>query len=268
MALSPFAQVSSTVIKASHQSDFGSLHASEIVALVAAGPPPSRYLSVANLSALASAQQDNVMLEVSDVVILASFVERGTERLNSRAWGFNFDQHQFYVAHLGEEGTFVYDILTGQWAKWETAGYSTWNAENGIEWNNEVYFGDNTGPTLWKLDPDSYLDDDFRLITRVVTGGIPAEARETIRTGMFVLSVTKQGEIDDESTPSVQLSLSADGGFSWNDRDAITINSAELQDFSWRSLGIIKSPGRVYKVTDTGAFVTIKGADQKLGGED
>lgn len=269
MVSSPFVQTRQLNALVSRQSDVASMRASSLWALVVTGQPPSRFLDVTQQVALASVQKDKVMVQVSQYAVLVSYVEGATEKFNSRAWGFSLDQHQFYVLHLGEQGTFVYDILSTEWAQWKTEGYQTWNMENGVTWNDEIYAGDNSGPTLWRLDPDSYLDDDFRLITRVVTGGIPTEARNTLKTGMFVLSATKQGAIDEESTPYVQLSISDDGGFTYRNRNQIAIDpDTETQDFSWRSLGTIKTPGRVFKVTDVGGFVTIKGANQKIDGED
>lgn len=241
------------------------VRASEFAVLVVIGPPPSLHTQVSETRALVSAQKAKVMAEVSEITILVSYVSKGVERFDQRSWGFTFDQHQFYVLHLGSEGTFVYDVLSSEWAQWETQGFDQWNAEAGIEWNDGVYFGDNSLPTLWRLDPDSFLDDDFRPIKRIVTGGIPANARETIRSGLFVLSAEKQSELDTEGTPYVQLSLSDDGGDTWNDREALSIaDTVRTQDLSWRGLGIIRAPGRVFKITDESGVVTIKGADQAI----
>lgn len=246
-----------------------SVFASEFVALVVIGQPPSRYIPVSELAVLVVTEQGKIVSQVSETLALVVYAVGGTERLNSRAWGFEFDQHQFYVLHLGQQGTFVYDILSGEWAQWQTAGSNTWNMENGVVWNGEVYAGDNANATLWKLDPESYLDDDFRTITRVVTGGIPAEGRDGLNSGMLVLSSTRQGLVDDESVAYVKLSISDDGGFVYRDRNQIVIDpDKETQDFSWRSLGTIKRPGRVFKITDVGGFVTINGANQDIEGED
>lgn len=264
MPTAPWGQVGEFAILASREGK-PAVRASELVALVLCGLPNSRYTPVTELVMLVSRQKANVMTQVSELVMLTSYVSGGTERFNSRAWGFNFDQHQFYVMHLGEQGTLVFDVLSSQWAQFQTQGFSTWNAENGIEWNGEIYFGDSTLPTLWRIDPDSFLDDDFRPVLRVVTGGIPAEARQTLRTGMFVLSATKQSEIDEDAY--LQLSISDDGGFTYKTREALELDASETQDFSWRGLGAIKAPGRVFKIEDQGAVVTIKGANQKLAGE-
>ena len=264
-----YAQGSDLSILVARGSNGGKAFADEFIALVSVGSPPSRYLRDSELHILAATQQEKVVAKVSDVVALVSYVAEGTEKFNSRAWGFDLDQHQFYVLSLGMQGTFVYDVLTQEWSQWQTQGFTGWNMENGVVWNGDVYAGDDSLPTLWRLDPDSYLDDDFRPIKRVVTGGIQTDARNTLRTGMFVLSVTKEGDIDDEDTPYVQLSISDDGGFTFKDRDALTIDGTnETQDFSWRSLGVIRAPGRVFKITDEGGYVTFKGANQKIDGEE
>lgn len=243
-------------------------YASEFVVLVSCGAPPSRYTTDAELAIIASTQQDKIMVQVSELCVLVSYAAQATEQFNSRAWGFNLDQHQFYVLHAGIEGTLVYDVLSQEWSQWQTQGFDTWNAENGVEWDGDIYFGDRDTATLWRLDPTSFLDDEFRPILRVVTGGIPAEARKSLRSGMLVLSATKEGTLDTVSAPYVQLSISDDGGFTWNDRESLALDDSETQDFSWRGLGTIRAPGRVFKITDSGGFVTIRGADQMIEGED
>lgn len=263
----PYAAASEIGVLASREG-VASTFVDELVVLVVCGTPPTRYTPTTELSVLVSKTEAKPMTTVTEAAVLVSYAAQGVEKFNSRAWGFNLDQHQFYVLHLGIEGTFVYDVLSQEWAQWQTQGFVQWNAEAGVEWDGEVYFGDGELPTLWRMDPSSFLDEDFRLIKRVVTGGIPTDARNTLRSGMFVLSATKEGDVDDESTPYVQLSISDDGGFTFTDRNALTLDDNETQDFSWRSLGVIKAPGRVFKITDEGGFVTIKGANQKIDGEE
>jgi hypothetical protein len=241
---------------------------SEFYALAVTGQPRVEYTPVSELVILATIEKAKVVTHVSEFVALVTYTSEATERFDNRSWGFTLDQHAFYVLHLGSEGTFVYDALTTEWSQWKTEGFVSWNAENGVTWNDEIYFGGAEDNVLWRMVPTSFLDEDFRTIKRVVTGGIPAEARDTLRTGMFVLSATNQGTLDDESTPYVQLSISDDGGNTFTDREALTLDGSATQDFSWRGLGTIRAPGRVFKITDEGGFVTIKGADQKIAGEE
>lgn len=259
----PYGNVGELAILVSREGQPSTL-VSQLYVLVATGDPNVEHVNVGELAMLVSKVEGKPVTYVSEVAMLVTYTSEATERFEQRTWGFNMDQHQFYVLHLGVEGTLVYDVLTSQWAQWQTQGYVQWNAEAGIMWNNEVYFGSDELPTLWRMDMTSFLDEDFRPIKRVVTGGIPAEARETIRSGMFVLSAIKEGTLDDEGTPYVQLSISDDGGETYKDREQIVLNGSVAQDFSWRGLGTIKAPGRVFKITDEGGFVTIKGADQSV----
>lgn len=267
MSSAAYGDASEFSILVSNDADNALVRASEFAILVSVGVPPSRYAYAPEVRVLVSAQKDRVMVDVAEVVALVSYVTLGVERFTLRSWGFNLDQHQFYVLHLGAEGTWVYDVLSSEWANWETQGFNQWNAEAGAEWNDEVFFGDNNLPTLWRLDPDSFLDDDFRLIRRVVTGGIPANARDTLRSGLLVLSAEKQSDLDDESVPYVQLSISDDGGDTYKLRDALDVDDNPTQDLSWRGLGTIRAPGRIFKIEDEGAVVTIKGANQHIAGE-
>lgn len=269
MPSAPYGQVAELAILAARSGDNADVRAAEFVVLVVTGMPPSRFTPATELVALAATQQDNVMVQVTEAALLVAYVTGGTEKFNSRAWGFNSDQHQFYVMHLGVEGTFVYDVLSQEWAQWQTEGFVGWNAEHGVEWNNEVYFADVALPTLWRMDYTADIDEDFRTIRRVVTGGIPASARETLKTGMFTLSATIQGALVDDSSeaPQVTLSISDDGGKTFRSRETIEVDGNERQDITWKGLGMIKAPGRVFQVEDRGGFICIEGAEQKIDGE-
>lgn len=264
-----FGRVSQLQLVAARDNDKASVCVSELAAVVASASPLTRYTFVSELAAIAVSLSEKNMTAVSEIAAVVAYVTGGTEKFNSRGWGFTLDQHQFYVLHLGNQGTVVYDVLSQEWAEWQTEGYVGWNAEHGIEWNDEVYFGDISLPTLWKMSLESDLDEDFRTITRVVTGGIPATGRTAIGTGMFTLSATPQATLisDGDDVPFIVLSISDNGGKLFRDRNTILVDGNETQDLSWKGLGMIKAPGRIFKITDTGGFIRIDGADQKLDGE-
>lgn len=265
-----FGRAAELYVLAARDGDKPTVRASEMAVVAVTAPPFSRYTWAAEIAAAVVKDGVKNMARVSEIAAVIAYVTGGTETFNSRAWGFTLDQHQFYVLHLGVEGTMVFDVLSGEWAEWETEGYVGWNAEHGIVWNDDIYFGDILQPTLWKMDLETDLDEDFRTITRVVTGGIPAVGRDALKTGMFILSATPQATLitDGDEIPSVQLSFSDDGGKTFRSREALEVTSNETQDLSWRGMGLIKTPGRVFKVTDTGGFIRIDGANQKINGED
>jgi len=259
--MSGYAQVPELFTLASIQSDRGAAAVSEAFVLVSTGPPPPRFIDVSEACAFVSVLQDKPVAQVSEAFVLVSYVTGPATQSKSRAWGFTFDMHQFYVLHLGNTGTWVYDTMTDQWSQWGTEGIITWNMEYGVEWNGGVYAGDQSNGTIWKLDPDSYLDDDFRLITRRVTGFIPMNGRKTMRTGSLILATTPQTTLEASPAPSVSLSISDDKGVTWNNRGSLTVVQNRTQDLSWRGLGLIRAPGRVFKIEDVGGLLTIDGAD-------
>lgn len=234
---------------------------SEIVALVAIGDPPSRWADVSEIVGLVSYTKDQPVTQVSEIIGLVSYVSSPPETYNSRAWGFTFDQHPMYVLHLGQQGTFVYDLLAQQWYQWQTQGYNNWNMENGVEWNGQVFAGDSQTGDLWRLDEDGFLDEDFKLIKRIVTAGVTAEARNTVSSGMLVLSMSPEGELDTLSDPYVRLDISDDDGKTYAELETIALTGDETQDISWRGLGLIRYPGRVFRITDEGGMVRINGAN-------
>lgn len=237
---------------------------SEYVVLAAAGPPDSRWSFVSEAVILASSSQGNPVARVSEVAVLVAYVTGPREVFDSRAWTFTFDGHPFYVLTLGGEGTFVYDLSTKQWAQFSTQGYGIWNMEYGTNWNNGVVAGDNLLPTVWRLDPHSFLDDDFRPIERICTAGIPMSSRNTLRTGSLVLDATPQ-VLGANDTPTVTLSISDDDGETFTQLDTIVATGERTQEFAWRSLGLVKAPGRVFKIVDSGGFTKIDGADLETG---
>ena len=197
------------------------------------------------------------MAQISEVALLVAYVEGPRETFNSRAWGFTFDGHPFYVLHLGNTGTWVYDVSTEQWAQWGTEGVVTWNMEYGTEWDGETVAGDQATNDVWRLEPDSFLDDDFRPVVRRATAGYPVTGRDAVSMGIFTLEMAVQSTLEYDA--EVSLSISDDKGVTFVNVGTLAV--AADGDLSWRSLGSAKQPGRVFLIEDTGALVRIDGAD-------
>lgn len=247
------------------------VQSSEAVVLAAIGPPNTRYTFVGELVALSALINAQVypVIQTAEVVLLEAFVSGARQILAGRAWSFTFDNHPFYVISLGNVGTFVYDVSTKQWAAWDTNGLSgLWNMEHGVEWNNGVVGMDNQTNQIWRLNPSSFIDDDFRPITRVSTVGLQADARQTIDTGALTLSATIQFDTPGNNEPgTITLSISDDEGKTFTQLDTITITDPN-QEIAWRGLGMVRAPGRVFHVQDDGGFSKINNANLEIAGED
>lgn len=180
----------------------------------------------------------------------------------SRAWTFVLDGHTFYVLDLGAEGTFLYDLETGEWCQFQTDGYTGWNMRDGVRWGEtgRVVAGDSTTDIMWELKPDALLDEGFRSITHVVTGGLVTRSR--VYVGVEAVRVAGSIGTLREASTVFKMRFSDDGGNTWSDDFVVELVEGEFDgEVAWRSLGSFMAPGRVFEFTDIGGMLRIDGAD-------
>lgn len=186
------------------------------------------------------------------------------QEARSRAWSFTLDGHPFYVLDLGEQGTFLYDSDTQQWCQWQTDGYVGWNIRNGTRWGvpERIVGGDTSSGYVWELDPAVTIDEGFRDIHHVATGGLMMRERvykavEALRIAGSIGALTTAG-----ATTTITLEISDDGGETYPFSATITLTQGNYSDtIEWRSLGSMSAPGRVFRVSDVGGMLRIDGAD-------
>lgn len=244
---------------------------SQAVILVAYAPPGA--LKMKSTRAIVQAATEGLgKPSTSHAFMLVAYRTGAPGQLRTKAWSFVLDGHTFYVVNLGDEGTWVYDQTTGQWCRWVTAGHLQWNMHIGVTWNGRIIAADESDPILWELTPDKFLDNDFKPQVRVVTGGLAVRQRASIANYSFSLTASL-GDPEVPTTapptvPKVNLSFSDDGGNTFFDAGGLTVVSDDfLQQLTWGSLGTMHAPGRIYKITDTGAIKRIDGADAEVGEE-
>lgn len=201
-----------------------------------------------------------------------------TDNRRVRAWCFRLDGHNFYLIRLGESSTLVYDMTTGQWAEWSSPNLPVLRVNCGMNWlgmpsialedghTTNILAGDDTAGLLWTLKPEQGYDEAVREtipdwpFTRRVVGGIPMKMRETQKVGAAYVTAS----IGSPSLTGADITLrtSDDDGNTWTDHGTITAESGNYdQEYAWRSIGLIKAPGRIFEITDTGASVRIDGLD-------
>lgn len=195
--------------------------------------------------------------------------ENVREQFNSRAWGFELDGHILYVLHLGTEQTFVYDKTVNQWYQWETAGFPIWNAEHGWTWDtDQIVAGQNDGPLVVKIDPNTELDDGFRTMLRVVTGITTARGRDKVF-DVAAVRLVASPDAEFEDNPVLELRWSDDQGVTWTDWIPYELTENDIgRDIEWRALGSFGQPGRVWEIQDIGGLIRISDAQLDVGDED
>lgn len=203
---------------------------------------------------------------VSQLDVLAVYGVGERENITTRAWGFVFDGHTFYVLHLGELGTFVCDLSTGLWAQFQTEGMSMWNAEAGLMWQGMVVAGDNQNPTLWNFDPDGQLDDDFKPIRHRATGIYAVRSRDYVT--FDLLSITASQDTPAASPATLSLTYSDDDGKTFHTADPVftIVSDGDPQDYQWSSLGSANQPGRIFNIEDVGGMVRLSSCELTIRG--
>jgi len=245
---------------------------SQLFMLSSYSPPSTRQVRSAMFHAQAGYLARGVP-SVSGSSVLVAYRVSPTENLTARAWTFTLDGHTFYAITLGEQGTWVYDMTTGQWSEWETAGLGSWNMERGTTWKGSIIAADRENGIIWSIDPTSFIDDDFKTQTRVVTGATAIRGRDQPSNYAVYLTASK-GEVAVGTTlpataPTVKLEYSDDQGRTFVDAGTVTIAVGDfVQDIQWQSLGAMRAPGRIFRVTDTGAIARIDGVDAEIEGVD
>lgn len=235
-------------------------------------PTPSMELSQARV--LSTGQVNNV-IEVSQARTLA--VVRGrVYNPKLRAWTFRLDSHEFYVLRLADEKTLVYDMTAGQWYWWSSEDFNYWRLNIGMNWRSpgqnsfnfgsNIVAGDHAFGLLWFLDPEQGYDDDptgggiFYTFPRVATGQMIARSRNYV--GCYEVFLTASGGFPALTGSQVTLEYSDDVGNTYVNAGSLVATAGNYnQEFAWRSLGKFGAPGRLFRITDNGAFPRIDGLD-------
>lgn len=186
-----------------------------------------------------------------------------------RAWSFVLDGHTFYVLDMGQQGTFLYDSTTSQWCQFITNGYVQWNFANGCMWGQRIVAGDLISTDTWEMQPGAFFDNNATEIVHVVTGGLITRSRTYHSADSFSLACSV-GQLQDQTgIATVLLSFSDDQGQTWTNMDTKTLTQGDFGgEISWLALGSFAAPGRIFKITDTGGFLRIDGADAGVDGFD
>jgi hypothetical protein len=172
--------------------------------------------------------------------------------------------HWFYVVRLGNEKSFVYSPESKSWYRWTDKDEEYWTPSIGYNWlvggkNIPVVGSDNSGQ-LYTLNPTQPYDEDPATsdelyFDREVSGEVVQQGRK-VTPCYSVFSDVRSSEY----AGTVTLLYSDDFGQTWKDAGALTNNPANVrQEFSWRSLGLIEAPGRIFKIVDDGAITSVTG---------
>lgn len=195
----------------------------------------------------------------SQIAVL-SMVRSNPDRRQMRAWPFYMDGHWFYVLHLGNLTTLVFDTLTRKWSEWKSTDYNIWRANYGVNWNEDIIGGSVDSNLIFQISPN-VSDDTGKAIVSIITGGFPMRMRDNIRCDEVIVT-SSVGVSTPVGAATMQLRGSDDYGLSWQDYGTLDLSLNNPRGIvTWQSLGEIASPGRIFEITDSGAAKRINSLD-------
>jgi phosphohistidine swiveling domain-containing protein len=248
--------------------------------VLVAGSFPAETTDVSSLAAVV-ATEGGLTAQVSQAYVIVAAIGRVNDPV-VRGWTFTLDGHDFIVYRLGNQKTLLYDTHSQQWYNWGSGDGDLWRAYNGCNWlggdgfasayGSNVVVGDDGNGSLYFLDPDGETDDDAllgedepRTFERFVQGQVVVKGYG-LQPCYGVSLIGSTGEVTNTDLTSVTLSYSDDRGETYSDAGTREVE-ADAYDtrLHWRSLGSIRLPGRIFKVTDYGALKRIDSLDMEDG---
>lgn len=236
---------------------------SQLAALVAYGPPETKFTHESQKVLLAAtAQGNNVTTRISQAALLVAYGTGVPSTQRSASWTFVLDGHRFYVLPLGPEGDWAYDMTTKEWCQLQSQGFPGINFTHGVMWGIRVIGGDALYTYLYELDPNQPLDESWREVQHMVTGGLATRTRSVIGVANFTL--TASVGLDSEIDQNISLAFSDDNGVTWSKEFTFPLTDVSSQVLTWNALGSYAAPGRVFRITDYSGPIRLDGADAVL----
>lgn len=171
---------------------------------------------------------------------------------NLRAWAFRRNRSDFYVITF-DQGTLVFNISTPSWNRWDSFGYEYFRGHLGLMDRANAFAADSESGNLYRLGQNA---EDFGTdpIISQLGGFVPWTAKQqpcysvNIRTNVgWTPSYTSPEQV-------IEIKWSDDYGLTWSEPLQLPMGAKGKYDtdISFRSLGLIKRPGRLFEISYTG----------------
>lgn len=163
--------------------------------------------------------------------------------------------HTFY-ALSGANGTWVYDLKTGDWHERKSYGMDRWRCGLTVPFANRILAGDYASPTLYILDPDAYDEDGTDLVMTVQLPPVHGWPYRMVHQALHVDVVPGVGIVTATeylANPQLMMDYSDDGGATWSTQRFAALGRAgdRLRRVRFNRLGMSRS--RIYRLSISAA---------------
>lgn len=239
----------------------------------AAAQEPSERVDVSQAPVQVGALYSTVTYATQAVVFAA--VKGRVENPKVRAFRMTLDGHEYYVLKLGDDETLVYDTFSQQWSEYgeKDSLSARWRVNYAINWlgsgtqqktyGSNILLGDDTYGTLYFADPEYPYDEpaiaarEREPFLRVATGQVTVRGA-SLRPCFNAILTGSFGKVYNDTMTAVTLETSDDAGMSYVNHGTVTVPARDYAArVEWLSLGSMNAPGRIFRITDTGALARI-----------
>lgn len=225
---------------------------------------PTPNVKNTGITSLVAAKADT-NVRMTDTYALVAIVTGGEDRM-LRAWQFTQDDHDFYVV-LASNETYVYDKLSETWSQWKSPDASYWRGVDGSDWEGINVCIDPDNGKIYQIDPYGRLDYGTTPITSVIYGGMTERFRKMTPCYMAEVAVSQAKPPANIDATTVGIKLETSDTINWVDHGTLTGQATgNKMTVRFYGLGLIQSPGVVFKITDTGYARRIDGLDVEMAG--
>jgi hypothetical protein len=163
-------------------------------------------------------------------------------------WSFRTNKHDFYVLTT-DIATIVYDLTKKTWYRWSSYGQPFWDAVKGVQIDDTVYCASSAPGSILTLDHSNTDYSNDYLICEV-SGNLLYSGRALLPCNRVTLYLNMGFSKSYLEAPLVELRWSDDGGQTWSGYVQKTLGVQGVYDTNvdYRSLGLIKSPGRLFEI--------------------
>lgn len=164
---------------------------------------------------------------------------------------YKYQGHNFFAVRL-DDGTWQFDLATGQWSELKTWGRDNFRGRCAVMLNRSPLFGDDETGTIWQFGG---WEDAGEPLERLFTAGFPVDGGQvTIHNLGIEANVGQTPALAGAgSDPVAEMRSSRDAGNTWRDwRSAELGSQGEYRRATrWRRCGDFDEPGGLFEIRTT-----------------